>query len=71
MEGQNNFHESTPRDELRKLIKEELLAAKGVTFDAEEREKKAEKGIEELLNKHPELVEEVDKIQEHFMKTLG
>jgi len=62
--------EETPRSTLSRLIKEELLAAKSTAYNAEEREKAASTAIEELLKKHPELVDEVDKIQENRIKSL-
>lgn len=59
-----------PRFILSRLIKEELVAAKSTAYNAEEREATASKAIEELLEKHPELVDEVDKIQKNRMKNL-
>jgi hypothetical protein len=70
MEGLNKTNEDSPRMELHRLIKEELIAARSTAYNAEEREKKAEKDIEEFLNKHPEFVDKVDEIQKNIIESL-
>jgi len=55
---------------LSRLVKEELIASRSSAYNAEEREATASKAIEELLEKHPELVDEVDIIQNIRMKNL-
>ena len=62
--------EENPRSILSRLIKEELIAARSTAYNAEEREEAASKAIEELLEKYPELVDEVCEIQETRMKDL-
>ena len=55
--------EEAPRSILSRLIREELIAASSTAHNAKEREEAASKAIEELLEKHPELVDKVDEIQ--------
>jgi len=62
--------EKNPRSTLSRLIKEELIAARSTAHNATEREETASKAIEELLKKHPELVDEVNEIQKSRMKNL-
>jgi hypothetical protein len=64
------YQEENPRSTLSRLIKEELIASRSTAYNAEEREEAASKAIEELLEKHPELVDEVDKIQKSRIKSL-
>jgi hypothetical protein len=70
-EGLNqNEKLDSPRYELHKLVKETLLAARSTAYDAKEREEKAEKELEELLKKHLEFVDIVEKVQDDIAKTL-
>ncbi len=63
-------NEDSPRMVLHRLIKEELIAARSTAYNAEEREKKAGKDIEEFLDKHPEFVDKVDEIQNNIIESL-
>lgn len=62
--------EESPRSILSRLIKEELIASRSTAYNAEEREAAASQAIEELLEKHPELLDEVDEIQKNRIKSL-
>lgn len=62
--------EENPRSILSRLIKEELIASKSTAYNAKEREEAASQSIEELLEKHPELLDDVDEIQKNRIKSL-
>ena len=66
-----NKQEDNPRSTLSRLIRDELIAAKSTAYNAAEREAAASKAIEELLDKHPELVDEVDEIQKNRIEILN
>jgi ABC-type microcin C transport system duplicated ATPase subunit YejF len=65
-----NQESNSPRMELHRIVKETLIAARSTAHDAKERQEKAEKELEELLNKHPEFVDMVEKVQDDITKTL-
>ena len=69
-EGVNKTNESNPRMELHRIVKETLIAAQSTAYNAEEREKKAEKELQDLLEKHPEFVDIVEEVQESIAKSL-
>ncbi len=69
-EGLNNINEPNARHELHRLVKETLIASRSTAHNAEEREGKAEKELEELLKKHPEFVDIIEQVQDDIAKTL-
>ncbi len=59
------------RAELYRLIKESILASKSLRADASSREAKAEKRIEAILDKYPELLGVAERFQESLIKKLS
>jgi hypothetical protein len=65
------LNEDDSRSELHRIVKGILIAARSTAYDAEEREKKLEKELEDLMRKHPEFTEEmVEKVQDDIAKRL-
>jgi len=71
MEGKSNINENYELcKKIHDLVKESLISAKSTAYNAKEREEKAEKEIEEFLEKHPEYVNKIEEIQENVAKSL-
>lgn len=69
--NENDSSENDSRYELHRIVKGILIAARSTAYDAEEREKKLEKELEDLMRKHPEFTEEmVEKVQDDIAKRL-
>jgi hypothetical protein len=71
MEGLNNKNENyESRKKIHDLIKESLIASRSTAYNAKEREEKAEKEIEEFLDKNPEYIDKIEEIQDSIAKSL-
>ena len=64
-------NENNPRYELHRILKGILIASRSTSYDAEAREIKLEKELENFMKQNPEFTEEmVEKIQDDIAKSL-